>query len=76
MIASFTTDGKTAYMNLKLLTKGHTTASIDGLYLFLTNLTAIEYIRNASKRVCKKEFSIILAGQNIENLLLPKMLLT
>ena len=53
-----------SYMNHKLLTKGHTAASIDELYLFLTNLTAIEYIRNASKRVRKKESSIILASQN------------
>ena len=55
---------------IKLLTKGHTVASIDELYLFLTNLTAIEYIRNASKRVRKKESSIILASQNIEDFLL------
>lgn len=60
-----------SYMNHKLLTKGHTAASIDELYLFLTNLTAIEYIRNASKRVRKKESSIILASQNIEDFLLP-----
>lgn len=62
-----------SYMNHKLLTKGHTSASIDELYLFLTNLTAIEYIRNASKRVRKKESSIILASQNIEDFLLPEI---
>jgi len=60
-----------SYMNHKLLTKGHTVASIDELYLFLTNRTAIEYIRNAMKRVRKKESSIILASQNIEDFLLP-----
>lgn len=38
--------------------------------LFLTNLTAIEYIRNASKRVRKKESAIILASQNIEDFLI------
>ena len=62
-----------SYMNHKLLTKGHTAASIDELYLFLTNTTAIEYIRNASKRVRKKESSIILASQNIEDFLLPEV---
>ena len=62
-----------SYMNHKLLTKGHTAASIDELYLFLTNLTAIEYIRNASKRVRKKESSNILASQNIEDFLLPEV---
>lgn len=62
-----------SYMNHKLLTKGNTAASIDELYLFLTNLTAIEYIRNASKRVRKKDSSIILASQNIEDFLLPNI---
>lgn len=59
-----------SYMNHKLLTNGNTAASIDELYLFLTNLTAIEYIRNASKRVRKKDSSIILASQNIEDFLI------
>lgn len=62
-----------SYMNHKLLTKGHTVASIDEFYLFLTNRTAIEYIRNAMKRVRKKESSIILASQNIEDFLLPEV---
>ena len=59
-----------SFMNHKLLTEGNTVASIDELYLFLTNLTAIEYIRNASKRVRKKDSAIILASQNIEDFLL------
>ena len=62
-----------SFMNHKLLTKGNTAASIDELYLFLTNLTAIEYIRNASKRVRKKDSSILLASQNIEDFLLPEI---
>lgn len=40
-----------SYMSNQLLGKGNTAASIDELYLFLTNMTAIEYIRNAMKRV-------------------------
>lgn len=59
-----------SYMNHKLLTDGNTAASIDELYLFLSNLTAIEYIRNAMKRVRKKDSSIILASQNIEDFML------
>ena len=59
-----------SYMNHKLLTDGNTVASIDELYLFLTNLTSIEYIRNASKRVRKKDSNIILASQNIEDFML------
>ena len=44
-----------SYMSNQLLGKGNTAASIDELYLFLTNMTAIEYIRNAMKRVRKKD---------------------
>ena len=62
-----------SYMSNQLLSVGNTTASIDELYLFLTNLTAIEYIRNAMKRVRKKESSVILASQNIEDFLLPEI---
>ena len=60
-----------SYMSNKLLGIGNTVASIDELYLFLSNRTAIEYIRNAMKRVRKKESSVILASQNIEDFLLP-----
>ena len=38
-----------SYMSNELLTNGHTAASIDEFYLFLTNLTAVEYIRNFMK---------------------------
>ena len=62
-----------SYMSNQLLGKGNTVASIDELYLFLTNMTAIEYIRNAMKRVRKKESSIILASQNIEDFLIPSI---
>ena len=60
-----------SYMSNKLLGEGYTAASIDELYLFLTNMTAIEYIRNAMKRVRKKESTVILASQNIEDFLIP-----
>ena len=62
-----------SYMSGQLLGKGNTVAAIDELYLFLTNLTAIEYIRNGMKRVRKKESSFILASQNIEDFLLPEI---
>ncbi len=60
-----------SYMSNQLLGKGNTAAAIDELYLFLTNLTAIEYIRNAMKRVRKKESSIVISSQNVEDFLLP-----
>lgn len=62
-----------SFMSNELLGKGNTVASIDELYLFLTNMTAIEYIRNAMKRVRKKDSSIILASQNIEDFLIPSI---
>lgn len=62
-----------SFMSNQLLGKGNTAASIDELYLFLTNMTAIEYIRNAMKRVRKKDSSIILASQNIEDFLIPNI---
>ena len=60
-----------SFMSNQLLREGNTAASIDELYLFLANLTAIEYIRNCMKRVRKKDSSIILASQNIEDFLIP-----
>ena len=62
-----------SYMSNQLLGVGNTAASIDELYLFLTNMTAIEYIRNAMKRVRKKDSSVILASQNIEDFLIPSI---
>ena len=56
-----------SYMSNELLTNGYTAASIDEFYLFLTNLTAVEYIRNFMKRVRKKESAVILASQNLED---------
>ena len=60
-----------SFMSNQLLGQGNTVASIDELYLFLSNMTAIEYIRNAMKRVRKKDSSMILASQNIEDFLIP-----
>ena len=62
-----------SYMSNQLLGLGNTVAAVDELYLFLTNMTAIEYIRNGMKRVRKKESSFILASQNIEDFLLPEI---
>ena len=56
-----------SYMSNELLTNGNTAASIDEFYLFLTNLTAVEYVRNFSKRVRKKNSAIIIASQNLED---------
>ena len=36
-------------------------------HIWLSDVTTIEYVRNALKRVRKKESSLILAGQNLED---------
>lgn len=58
-----------SHMNHKLLVVGNTVAAIDELYLYLTNRTAIEYIRNIMKRDRKKDSLMILASQNVEDFL-------
>lgn len=56
-----------SYLSDKLLTEGNTVATLDELYIWLSNVTTIEYIRNTLKRVRKKESSMILASQNLED---------
>jgi energy-coupling factor transporter ATP-binding protein EcfA2 len=68
-----------SFMSDKLLTEGNTAASIDELYLFLSNnggsngssnvnnYVVIEYIRSCMKRVRKKDSAMILASQNLED---------
>lgn len=56
-----------SYMSNELLTRGRTVAAIDEFYLFLTNLTAVEYVRNFAKRVRKKDSAVMLASQNLED---------
>ena len=62
-----------AYMSDRLLTAGNTVAALDELYLWLSNPVAIEYIRNAMKRVRKKDSAVILASQNIDDFLIPSV---
>jgi len=59
-----------SYMTNSLLGAGNCAAAVDELYLFLTNLTAIEYIRNLMKRVRKRDSSVVIASQNIEDFLM------
>ena len=43
-----------SYMTDKLLIEGNTVAALDELYIWLSNPVAVEYIRNALKRVRKR----------------------
>ncbi len=56
-----------SFLSDKLLTEGNSVAVIDKLYIFLSNKTAIEYIRNFMKRVRKKDSAVLLASQNIDD---------
>jgi len=56
-----------AYLSDQLLTAGNSVAAIDELYLWLSNPTVVTYIRNCLKRVRKKNSSLILASQNLED---------
>ncbi|MCQ4863538.1 VirB4 family type IV secretion system protein [Pseudoflavonifractor phocaeensis] len=60
-----------SFLSDRLLTQGNTVAGLDELHVWLSNLTAIEYIRNTLKRARKQESSLILASQNIEDFVLP-----
>ena len=55
-----------SFMSHKLLTEGNTVAAIDELYLFMDPMIIV-YIRNALKRVRKKESAMLLASQNLED---------
>ena len=56
-----------SYLSDKLLTEGNTVAVLDELYIWLSSRMTIEYIRNTLKRVRKKESSLIMASQNLED---------
>ena len=56
-----------SFFSDKLLTEGNTVATLDELYIWLSNTTAVEYIRNSLKRVRKKDSALILASQNLED---------
>lgn len=55
----------------RMLTAGNTTAVLDELHVWLSNPTAIHYIRDMLKRARKRDSSLILASQNLNDFLLP-----
>ncbi|TQI68571.1 type IV secretory pathway VirB4 component [Clostridium sp. KNHs216] len=60
-----------SYMSHKFLTEGATELAVDELHLFLQNKIAIDYIRSFMKRGRKKDSGVIIASQNVEDLMLP-----
>ena len=60
-----------SYISHALIFGGDTAAIFEELHVFLSNPMAVSYIRNAMKRVRKRNSMIVLASQNIEDFLLP-----
>ena len=56
-----------SFLSDKLLTAGNTVAALDELYIWLSSRMTVEYIRNTLKRVRKKDSSLIMASQNLED---------
>ena len=63
-----------AYMSGKMLNEGNTVAAIDELYLFFNNLTSVEYIRNIMKRDRKRDSSLIVASQNVNDFFINSLM--
>ena len=62
-----------SYMSNMLLSEGNAVAALDELYLWLGNLTAVEYIRNCLKRVRKRNSAMLLASQNLVDFDQPRV---
>ena len=60
-----------SYFSNKLLVEGNAVAALDELHVWISNKIAISYIRNVLKRARKRDSSLILASQNLEDFILP-----
>ena len=56
-----------SFLSDKLLTEGNTVAVLDELHIWLSSRMTVEYIRNTLKRVRKRESSLIMASQQLED---------
>ena len=60
-----------SYMSDMLLQRGNGVAVLDEFYLFIKDRVAVEYVRNCMKRVRKKDSSVMILTQNLEDFNLP-----
>jgi hypothetical protein len=63
-----------SWMSHKFLTEGDTDLVIDELHMFVTNKIAVNYMRSFMKRGRKRNSDVITASQNVEDMLLPKII--
>lgn len=60
-----------SWMSHKFLTEGNTNIAIDELSMYVECKIVVDYIRSFEKRGRKRNSDVILASQNVEDLLLP-----
>lgn len=60
-----------SYMQHRMLTVGRTYGMVDELHAFLSYMTAIMYLRAMVKQNRKKDSGLLLATQNVEDMMLP-----
>lgn len=60
-----------SWMSHKFLTEGDTDLILDEFSEFVKNAIAVNYIRSFMKRGRKRNSDVVLASQNVEDLLLP-----
>lgn len=60
-----------SWMSHRFLTEGDTNMALDELHMFVGNRIAIDYLRSFEKRGRKRNSDVIIASQNVEDLLLP-----
>ena len=60
-----------SFMNNKFLTEGNTVVIVDELHEVIKSLIVIMYLRSFVKRGRKKNSNLVIASQNIEDLMIP-----
>lgn len=60
-----------SFISNALISGGNTAGIFEELHVFLSNPIAVSYIRNAMKRVRKRDSMVVLGSQNIEDFLIP-----
>lgn len=60
-----------SWMSHKFLTEGDTDLILDEFHEFVKNKIAVDYVRSFEKRGRKRNSDVIIASQNVEDLLLP-----
>lgn len=63
-----------SFMQHKYFAEGNTSVFLDELHEIIKSRTVVDYVRSFVKRGRKKESNIIIASQNIDDLMLPEII--